>query len=212
MEVLAAGLHKKFFLVPLQISGDSQVMQHSSYASVADFICRVVESFAANAPQGTTLVIKHHPLDRGYHDYGDLVIDLAARHGLQSRLLYIHDQHLPTLFDHMLGAVVINSTVGLSALSHGAPVKTCGLAIYDIQGLTYQKSLAEFWGEAQDFRPDPELFARFRAYVIDHTQIPGSFYKGPIGSGPCASMRAPARVIQSSPPLVAALAAIYTNE
>jgi capsular polysaccharide export protein len=212
MKVLAAGLHKKFFLVPLQIAGDSQVMQHSRYASVADFVCRVVESFAAHAPQDTTLVIKHHPLDRGYHDYSALAVDLAAKHGLRNWLLCIHDQHLPTLFDHMLGAVVINSTVGFSALSHGAPVKTCGLAIYDIQGLTFQKPLDEFWGEAQSFRPDPELFARFRAYLIDHTQIAGSFYKGPIGGDPCSSMPAPAPANRAIPSRGAAFVPTHANE
>jgi capsular polysaccharide export protein len=212
MHVLAARLHKKFFLVPLQISGDSQVMQHSTYSSVRDFVCSVVESFAAHAPQDTTLVIKHHPLDRGYHDYGALAVELAEKHGLNNRLLCIHDQHLPTLFDHMLGAVVINSTVGFSALSHGAPVKTCGLAIYDIQGLTFQKSLDKFWGEAQSFRPDPELFARFRAYVIDHTQIAGSFYKGPIGGAPCTATSVPTPGNHATPPLGAPLAAIHANE
>jgi capsular polysaccharide export protein len=212
MEVLASRLHKKFFLVPLQISGDSQVMHHSRYASVADFVCRVVESFAAHAPADTTLVIKHHPLDRGYHDYGALVFDLAKKHGLKNRLLCIHDQHLPTLFDHMLGAVVINSTVGFSALSHGAPVKTCGLAIYDIQGLTFQESLDEFWEDAQIFRPNPELFARFRAYVIDHTQIAGSFYKGPIGGGPGASIAASTPRNHATSSLGAALVATHANE
>jgi capsular polysaccharide export protein len=198
--------------VPLQISGDSQVMQHSKYVSVADFVCRVVESFAAHAPRNTTLVVKHHPLDRGYHDYSALAADLAEKYGLQDRLICIHDQHLPTLFDHMLGAVVINSTVGFSALSHGAPVKTCGLAIYDIQGLTFQKSLDEFWSEAQNCRPDPELFARFRAYVIDQTQIAGSFYKGSIGGGPWASMATPTPGNQATPSLGRVLAATHANE
>jgi capsular polysaccharide export protein len=212
MTALAGRLHKQYFLVPLQISGDSQVMQHSEYASVADFVCCMVESFAAHAPRDTTLVIKHHPLDRGYHDYGALVADLAEKNGLQNRLLCIHDQHLPTLFDHMLGAVVINSTVGFSAISHGAPVKTCGLAIYDIPGLTFQGSLRDFWSEARSFRPDPDLFARFRAYVIDQTQIAGNFYKGPIGGGPCASMSAPTPGDHAAPYPSAVLAATHANE
>jgi capsular polysaccharide export protein len=188
--ILAGRLTKRFFLVPLQISGDSQVLQHSGFASVADFVCRVVESFAAHAPKNTTLVVKHHPLDRGYHDYSLLLAGLAEQHGLKTRLLYIHDQHLPTLLHHMVGAVVINSTVGFSALSHGAPVKACGFAIYDIPGLTFPGSLDGFWNTAQDFHPDPGLFARFRAYVIDQTQINASFYKGPVGGGVCASMAA----------------------
>jgi capsular polysaccharide export protein len=212
LEFLATHAHQKFFLVPLQISGDSQVLQHSGFASVADFVRRVVESFAAHGPKHTTLAIKHHPLDRGYHDYGVLLAELAERHGLQGRLLYIHDQHLPTLFDHMLGAVVINSTVGFSALSHGAPVKTCGLAIYDIPGLTFQGSLNAFWSEAQSFRPDRQMVARFRAYVIDQTQINCSFYKGTVGDGICASMAASTPSTPAALPISPPLAAKHAYE
>jgi hypothetical protein len=72
--------------------------------------------------------------------------------------------------------------------------------------------LDEFWSKAQSFRPEPELFARFRAYVIDQTQIAGSFYKGPIGGGPCASMVAPAPQNRTTPSLHTALAATNVNE
>jgi capsular polysaccharide export protein len=183
---LTGRLSKRFFLVPLQVSCDSQISQHSEFASVPEFILRVVASFAENAPKDTTLVIKHHPLDRGYHCYDDLIGKLAQEYDLVHRVLYIHDQHLPTLFDHMRGTVVINSTVGFSALSHGAPVKTCGRAIYDMTGITFQGSLNEFWHQAQGFRPDHQLFLRFRAFVIDQTQINGNFYKGRIQTGSCA--------------------------
>jgi len=56
-----------------------------------------VASFAAHAPGDAVLVIKHHPMDRGYHNYQRLIQTLAADFALGSRLLYIHDQHLPTL-------------------------------------------------------------------------------------------------------------------
>jgi capsular polysaccharide export protein len=188
LNLLTRRRNKRFFLVPLQIASDSQVSQHSNFKTAEDFILTVVESFAINAPSDTTLVIKHHPLDRGYHDYGLLLRHLAQVHKLVDRLLYIHDQHLPTLLEHMRGAVVINSTVGLSALSHGAAVKTCGRAIYDIQGLTFQGPLDDFWRAAEGFHIDHELFRRFRAYVIDQTQINSSFYKGAIPDALCASM------------------------
>jgi len=193
LPALTGRLSERFFLVPLQISGDSQVLQHSGFVSVADFIGKVTQSFAANSPADTTLVIKHHPLDRGYHDYRTLIKRLARELGLDGRLLYIHDQHLPTLFDHMRGAVVINSTVGLSALSHGAAVKACGRAIYDIEGLTFQGALDEFWRECASFSPDRELLNRFRTFVIDETQINGNFYKGGIRAELCQSMLASVR-------------------
>jgi capsular polysaccharide export protein len=153
------------------------VSEHSGFASVADFIRHVIASFARHAAEDLMLVIKHHPLDRGYHDYAPLIQELAQEHRLGARLLYTHDQYLPALFDHMRGAVVINSTVGFSALTHGAPLKTLGVAVYDMEGLTFQGPLDEFWSAAAHFRPDFELLHRFRTYLIHQTQINGSFYK-----------------------------------
>jgi len=193
LRLLTGGLSKKFFLVPLQIQCDAQVYQHSDFRSVIRFLTEIIASFADHAPAHTTLVIKHHPLDRGYHDYNRLIRQVAQELRVTGRVLYIHDQHLPTLFEHMSGAVVINSTVGLSALSHGAPVKTCGDAIYDIEGMTFQGSLEDFWNQAPDFRMDRDMFERFRAYLIEQTQINGNFYRGGIKAGPCASITASMR-------------------
>jgi capsular polysaccharide export protein len=72
--------------------------------------------------------------------------------------------------------VVVNSTVGLSALFHGRPLKTCGAAIYDIPGLTYRGSLKDFWSAAAGFNMDRELLRRFYRYLISNTQVNGSFY------------------------------------
>jgi capsular polysaccharide export protein len=45
----------------------------------------------------------------------------------------VHDLHLPTLLAHASGTVVINSTVGPSALHHKVPSKTTGSAFYDME-------------------------------------------------------------------------------
>lgn len=174
---LATQFSKNYFLVPLQIATDAQVMEHSSFASVEHFIERVMESFAANAPTEMLLVIKHHPLDRGYHDYTALIRHLSKRLGIEERVWYIHDQHLPTLLEHARGVVVINSTVGLSAIHHNAPLKTCGTAIYDMEGLTYRGNLESFWADAEEFTVDRDLYDRFRGYVINAKQINGNFYR-----------------------------------
>jgi len=167
----------RFFLVPLQVHNDAQVHVHSEFNSVEDFIDRVMSSFAAHSPADSLLVIKHHPMDRGYHDYTRLINRLAREYGIQKRARYIHDQHLPTLLEHARGAVVINSTVGLSALHHGTPLKVCGTAIYDIAGLTYQCDLDHFWREAHATTIRKDLYDRFQRYLIEHTQLNGSFYR-----------------------------------
>ena len=174
---LTGELNGRFFLVPLQVHNDSQIHVHSDFDSIPNFIDEVMASFARHAPKNTTLVIKHHPLDRAYNDYTGLIRKRIEELGLQERCLYIHDQHLPTLIQSACGVVVINSTVGLSAISQGTPVKACGKAIYDIKGLTFQGSLDDFWQQSQLNKPDRSLFDNFQNYLVLHTQLNGSFYK-----------------------------------
>ena len=168
---------KKYYLVPLQVHNDAQVRIHSAFDSVEDFVRQVMESFAQHAPETTRLVIKHHPMDRGYYDYAGFISQHARSLGIGGRVIYIHDQHLPTVLDHALGVVVANSTVGLSALDHGLPVKACKSALYDMKGLTYQGDLDNFWHAALTESPNEELLTRFRTYLIQHTQLNGNFYK-----------------------------------
>ena len=179
---------KNYFLVPLQISTDAQVCEHSPYRSVEDFIHSIIVSFAKSSGE-RILVIKHHPLDRGYHNYEALIKKVALQYGVTKRCWYIHDQHLPTLLDHALGVVVINSTVGLSTLHHDVPLKVCGTAIYDMAGLTYQGSLDTFWSEAPLYTMDRELFKKFRGYIINHKQINGNFYAKLEGVGSFSGLK-----------------------
>mgnify|MGYP006242938547 FL=1 len=64
-----------------------------------------------------------------------------------------------------------------------------GTAFYDIDGLTHQGSLGEFWSKPQ--KPEQDLFHKFRAYVMRQTQINGSFYapKGRKMAVPAAAKR-----------------------
>jgi len=173
---LSGSLAKKFFLVPLQVYNDSQVRHHSDFRSVRAFIAQVLNSFARSAPEDCYLVFKHHPMDRGHRHYGRQISDQAEEAGLAGRVMYIHDQHLPTLLKAARGVVVINSTVGLSALLHGAAVKVLGRCIYDLEGLTHQGRLDSFWREP--VKPSQDVFNRYKDYLIHLTQVNGSFYSG----------------------------------
>jgi capsular polysaccharide export protein len=113
---------------------------------------------------------------------------VAREAGIELRVRYIHDQHLPTLLMYAHGVVVINSTVGLSAIHHGAPTKVCGKALYDMPGLTYQGTLDEFWSDALYSKPDQRLYQRFRNYLVAETQLNGSFYKPLKEAGLCAGL------------------------
>ncbi len=170
-----------YFLVPLQLHCDFQIV-HSDYESIPAFMEEVLETFAKHGPTDTRLLIKHHPLDRAYRDYTDLLTRLSRKLGIEGRVHYIHDQHLPTLLKHARGVVTMNSTVGTSALYHQAPVKVMGRAIYNVPELTYQGSLANFFCEIG--KVDTELFRDFNRWMREHNQINGSFYKHKDGISP----------------------------
>jgi len=186
LKKLTGPLSKKFFLVPLQVHNDSQVSAHSDFGSVETFIRKVMTSFANDAPNDYFLVFKHHPMDRAYRDYGKLIKKLSKDNGLGDRVIYVHDLHLPSLLRHALGAVVINSTVGFSSLFHGNPVKVCGRAVYDLEGLTFQGPLEAFWKSWQNIVVDRVVFRRFKNHLIETTQLNGSFYSRLPASG-CSS-------------------------
>ncbi len=162
-----------YFLVPLQVHLDSQ-LRHSPYATVNHFIRDVVTSFAEHAPKDHALVLKLHPMDRPYSDYATDIEALRFEHGLGDRLLYVDVVNLPAALRGARGTVVINSTVGLSSLTHGTPVKCLGRAIYDIPGLTHQGSLAEFFQAPAPV--DRELYQRFRRWLLEQNQLNGSVW------------------------------------
>lgn len=189
--LLHGELRKKFFLVPLQVYNDPQILVHSDFEFVTDFIDHLMRSFshalareqATGVPENgrsiaeDQLVFKHHPMDRGHRNYAKIIRCLSQRHGLQGRVLYIHDQHLPSLLKSAKGVVLVNSTTGLSALGHGAPVKVCGKALYDLPGLTYQGQLRDFWFQSHQAMPGRAVLSRFRKALIECTQLNGSFYR-----------------------------------
>lgn len=172
--------NKHYFLCPLQVHCDMQISAHSPYTSVEHFIGEVVDSFARHADARDLLIFKHHPMDRGYTDYTTLITKLAHEYDLEGRLYYIHDLELPALLHGARGSVLINSTVGMSSLLHGTPVKTMGTAIYDREGLSAQVPLDAFWQNPGT--ADKQAYAAFRDYLIYKNQINGSFYRKLKGS------------------------------
>ncbi len=184
-----------FFLVPLQVHQDTQVLVHSPFESIEAFIGEVIKSFARHAPPTTFLVFKHHPLDRGYRDYTVLIRACARELGIGHRVKYLHDWSLPGLLKHCRGVVTINSTVGISALHHARPVKALGRSIYDMHGLTYQGELHRFWVDPGTV--DHELFLRFRAWLMRNIQVPGSFYRVAAAPRNRTGMKWPARIVEA---------------
>jgi capsular polysaccharide export protein len=175
MRLLSTGLAHRYFLVPLQVHCDMQIMEHSHYDNIEQFIAEVIDSFGKHAAVENYLVFKHHPLDRGYRNHTKFIQGEAKARGIVQRVFYIHDLPLPALLKRARGTVVINSTTVLSSLHHGVPVKVMGRSIYNVPGLICQLSLAEFWTSPEP--PQRELYLEFRNYLLAHNQINGNFYK-----------------------------------
>lgn len=171
---LANEYDEQYFLVSLQVHNDSQITHHSSYADVIQFIEEVIASFSVHANVEHCLVFKHHPLDRGHRDYKILIAQLAENFGVEGRVFYGCDMHLPTLIKHSIGMITINSTTGLQSIYHKKPTKVMGRAIYNIPQLADPKPLNEFWQSPRC--PNNEFYGKFREYLIEQTQLNGSFY------------------------------------
>ena len=164
----------KYFVLPLQVHSDSQITKRSNFESMEHFIQLVSQSFLEFAPKNTKLVFKVHPMDRGYRDYHKLIKTLQSSPG-GSRIFYLDRIHLPTLLDHAKGCITINSSVGLSALIHGTPTMTMGLAAYDLEGLTYKGSLDDFWKHHGEI--NKQLVTKFINLLKLTSQAQGVFYQ-----------------------------------
>ena len=164
----------RYFFVPLQVHCDFQLV-HSPYEEMSDFVREVVATFAREAPADHAIVFKHHPMDRPFREYGAFFRALAKEYGLEGRLYYVHDLHLPTLLKHARGTVTINSTVGLSSIHHNTPVKVMGTAVYDMPGLTSSGSLREFFRDPGTV--DRGLYRSYRAVLERINQANGNFYR-----------------------------------
>ena len=169
-----AGGPEKFFVFPLQLQSDYQIRRHSPFRDLKQAMELVLRSFAEHAPRDSRLLIKVHPLDNGLNNYRRRVIKLSRELGLLDRVFIVDGGHLPTMLEGCSGVVVVNSTVGLSAIHHERPVKVLGTAIFDIPGLTFQASLDRFWrgGTA----PDQALYRAFRRVILQKAQLNGSFF------------------------------------
>lgn len=169
-----AHLEAPYFICYLQREADSQILSHSQFESIAASYETILENFGRAAPPELHLVLKNHPLDPALVDHEKNVTDLSRKLGIEQRIHFIRGGNLAALTRASRGAVTVNSTAGISSVQFGVPTKTLGRAIYDIEGLTDQAPLSDFWKNPR--KPDGDLFRAFRSVVMHRTQINGSFY------------------------------------
>ena len=164
-----------FFLLPLQVEGDYQVIAQSPYRGVVDGLREILFSYAAHAPENVRLVVKAHPLDNGATNWRGVLRDLARDAKIDPRrLVFLDGGRLDALLRRASGVVTINSTAGLEALRAGVPVKTLAPALYDIDGMTDHAPLSRFWSAPE--KPDPTLVDAFIRALAASTQMRGTIH------------------------------------
>lgn len=166
---------RTFHLVLLQLSFDSSMQVHSDYPSTSEFVEQVIDAFAEGAEPDEYLVLKAHPFEDGREQLGKVIRDLARDLGVGNRVIFIDGgKRLANLLDGARSAITVNSTAAQQALWRGLPVAALGRAIYKKPGLVAEQSLADFLRHPR--RPDLRSYWLFRQFMMETSQVPGSFY------------------------------------
>ena len=169
---------KAFHLVLLQLSFDASMQDHSDFGSTSEFVDRVVAAFAEGAARDEYLVLKAHPFEDGRERLGKVIRSLAAQHDVGRRVIFVDGgKKLAQLLDRSRTAVTVNSTAAQQALWRGLPVAALGRAIYRKPGLASEQDLVSFFRHPA--RPDLRTYWLFRQFLMETSQISGSFYAMP---------------------------------
>jgi len=162
------------YLLALQLQSDYQIRANSPYRHLSQMLDQVMQSFARHAPEGSRLIVKQHPLDNDLEGWRKVVAQLAARHRIAGRVVFIEKGDLGRILKRSRGVVIVNSTTGLQSLRLGIPTIALGSAIYNVRGLTHQGGLDSFWRHPEAI--DTELLADFVKALAGTIQVKGNFY------------------------------------
>lgn len=169
---------KTFHLVLLQLSFDASMQDHSDFGSTSEFVERVIGDFAEGAAPDEHLVLKAHPFEDGRERLGNVIKSSARAQGIAGRVIFIDGgKRLAQLLDRARSAVTVNSTAVQQALWRGLPVAALGRAIYRKPGLVSEQDLVSFFRNPA--RPDLRSYWLFRQFLMESSQINGSFYAAP---------------------------------
>ena len=163
-----------YYILPIQMDNDSQILCHSEIGGMMHAIRLVVASFARHAPPDTVLVVKEHPLDNGVINWRAVTSTAARDAGVPGRVVLAEQCDLQPLLDGTLGMVTVNSTSATFALAGGVPVVALGRSVYDLPGLTHQGPLETFWTAPTP--PDAALFDAFRRVLTHACLLEGDFF------------------------------------
>ncbi|MFT3988269.1 hypothetical protein [Aestuariivirga sp.] len=167
-------LGKPVHLVLLQLNGDSQIREHSRFASVRGFVEFCLAEFAASETRDAILVFKNHPLDNGVINLARLIREESARLNLEGRVFFVETGKLVPLLEKSVSATAVNSTACHQALRRGIPTMVLGKAVFNHPQIVPRMRLAAF------FRARPQKDIRYYDRLVNllrlTCQVNGGFY------------------------------------
>ncbi|MFM5886253.1 MAG: capsular biosynthesis protein [Novosphingobium sp.] len=163
-----------YFLFPLQLDGDAQLVHRSPFASMEQAVAAVFASFAGHAPDDLHLLVKRHPFDPDPRHWRRRIAALASAAGLSGRVHFAEFADLDALLARCRGVVTVNSTVGGLALRQGRAVHVLGQALYAMPGLATAGPLDAFWAAPQPVAP--ENFAVFARALWQECLVNAGFH------------------------------------
>jgi capsular polysaccharide export protein len=166
---------RRYHLVLLQLSFDNSMQAHSDYVNSAEFVGDCIAAFAHGGAGGDMLVFKSHPFEDGRERLGRVIAEVAGKAGVAERVLFLDGgARLSALLDKAASIVTVNSTAAQQALFRGLPVAALGRAVYAKPGLVSTQKLAAFFAAPR--RPDQQAYWQFRQFLLETSQLAGSFY------------------------------------
>lgn len=163
-----------FHLTLLQLDHDANFRCHGPYADTTAFLTDVIEAFAEGAPSHHHLVLKTHPLEDGRSAPVRAAWRIARAAGIDGRLHIVGGGKLAHLLDRARSVVTVNSTAAQQALWRGLPLKALGRSVYARPDFVSEQSLVGFFAAPEP--PDHQAYAIYREFLLQSSQVPGSFY------------------------------------
>jgi capsular polysaccharide export protein len=166
---------RPYHLVLLQLSFDASMQCYSDYRSSAAFVRDCLAAFAEGAKPEDMLVFKSHPFEDGREQLGRVIAREARRLGVARRVRFLDGgDGLAEALEGARSVVTVNSTGAQQALCRGLPVAALGQAVYARPGLASDQPLAAFFTAPEG--PDGRIYAQFRRFLLESSQVEGSFY------------------------------------
>jgi len=167
-----------FYLFAMQLEHDFQIVAYSQYNDLTEPLRETIKSFAENCSDDISLVVKNHPCDFATKNWRKIVHSLACEYRVQDRVFFIDGGTSIDIFlKRCRGLITVNSTSGIRAIQLHCPVKALSGSIYNMNGLTYQGDLDQFWSNSH--RPDAGNVDAFINVIAAKLHVRGVFFKEP---------------------------------